>query len=115
MTNITEIVRILKLQFSLLGHSCVKISDKRLKKDKLDEIKPLGLYVVGSVEPAPAAHKIPDSPGRYTHTWAHIMPGIPAMRALFSCSSKVKSPSLGFPPLLLACLSHLTCIWNLDQ
>lgn len=68
MTNITEIGRILKAQFSLLGHSCVKISDKRLKKGKLDEIKSFGLYLVGSVEPAPAA---PNSLGRHTQ---HVGP-----------------------------------------
>lgn len=72
MTNTIEIGRILKLQFSLLEHSCVKISDKRLKKGKLDEIEPLGLYVVGSVQPAPTAHIIHNPPGRHTqHLGAH--------------------------------------------
>lgn len=44
MTNITEIGRILKLQFSLLEHSCVKRSDKRQKEGKMDEIKLFDLY-----------------------------------------------------------------------
>lgn len=76
--NIAEIGRILKIQFSLLEHSFVKISEKRLTKGKLDEIKPLGSYVVGSVEPAPAAHHT-------QHIWkVHTLPG---------CSL-----CLGFPP-----------------
>lgn len=92
---------------SLLEHSCIKRSDKRQKEGKMDEIKLFGLYGGGISGACTCSTNNTQLTWKAPHrACVHIVLGIAAMRALFSCTSEVKSLSLGFPTLLLACLSY---------